>query len=375
MASADGRERDRVNRDLFTAPYRFDFFQAVRLLEHRIREHKRSAEASDSHPHGQRVGEDVHPGDEGVRFRAEASLGFPAAAISEIRRVTRSPGAPSGPHPPEMTVTFLGLTGPSGALPRHYTELLLRRIREKDYALRDFLDLFNHRLISLFYRSWEKYRWPIAWERSQLDHPAAEPDAATRGLHCLVGMGTAGLRGRLNTDDDVFLYYSGHFAHFPRSASALESLLTDHLDMPVQVLQCRGQWLHLDRDDQAFMPSRHEPEGRNNQLGVSLVVGERIWDLQSKFRLRIGPLTWRQFCSLMPNGRALRPLCQIARMYVGPGLDFDVQPVLKPDEVPPCRFAADPEHAAYLGWNTWMPPPATPSPRAIDDAVFQIETI
>ena len=85
---------------------------------------------------------------------------------------------------------FLGLTGPSGALPRHYTELLLQRIREKDFSLRDFLDLFNHRLISLFYRAWEKYNWPVAYERSQLDNPGGEPDPVTRSVYCLVGMGT-----------------------------------------------------------------------------------------------------------------------------------------------------------------------------------------
>src|SRR5262249_16632242 len=110
---------------------------------------------------------------------------------------------------------------------------------------------------------------------------------------CLVGLGTAGLRGRLDVDDNIFLYYSGHFSHFPRSAIALESLLADHLDMPVRVLQCQGQWLRLDPDDQAFMPSARDPGGRNNQLGVNFVVGERTWEVQSKFRLRIGPLTWR----------------------------------------------------------------------------------
>jgi type VI secretion system protein ImpH len=274
-----------------------------------------------------------------------------------------------------MIVTFLGLTGPAGVLPGHYTELLLQRIRERDYSLRDFLDLFNHRLISLFYRAWEKYRWPIAYERSQLDDPLKAPDLATNGLYCLTGLGTAGLRGRLDADDEVFLYYSGHFAHFPRSALALESLVGDHQEMPVQVRQCQGQWLHVDPGDQAAMPSVREPEGRNNQLGVNLLVGERIWDVQSKFRLRIGPLTWREFRSLMPNGRSLRPLCQITRTYVGPGLDFDVQPLLKVEEVPRCRFTSDPEQGPYLGWNTWMPLPAVPSSSSLDDAVFQIEAI
>jgi type VI secretion system protein ImpH len=375
MASADGRERDSLSRELFKTPYRFDFFQAVRLLEHLLREQERGRGAREARPDGMGVGRDLDPGDEVVRFRALPSLSFPAGAISEIRRVPLSPDSPTGPRPPEMIVSFLGLTGPAGVLPRHYTEMLLQQIRGRDYALRDFLDLFNHRLISLFYRAWEKYRWPIAYERSQLDDPLKLPDLATQGLYGLVGMGTAGLRGRLDTDDELFLYYSGHFAHFPRSALALESLLGDHLSMLVQVLQCQGQWLHLDPSDQAAMPSAREPEGRNNQLGVNLLVGARIWDVQSKFRLRIGPLNWRQFRSLMPNGQSLRPLCQIARTYVGPGLDFDVQPVLKLEEAPRCRFTPDPEDGPYLGWNTWMPPAAAPSSPFLHDAVFQIDTI
>jgi type VI secretion system protein ImpH len=375
MASADGGKRDSVSRELIQAAYRFDFFQAVRLLEHRLRDDESSRAARDAGAQGQGVGRDLRPRDEAVRFRAQPSLSFPAGAIAEIRQPPLSPETPAGPRPAEMVVTFLGLTGPSGVLPRHYTELLLERGREKDYALRDFLDLFNHRLISLFYRAWEKYRWLVAYERSRLDGPGTEPDLATGGLYCLVGMGTARLRGRLEVDDEVFLHYSGHFAHFPRSASALESLLSDHLDMPVRVLQCRGQWLHLDPDDRAVMPTMRDPDGQNNQLGLNVVVGDRIWDVQSKFRLRIGPLTWRQFRSLMPNGAALRPLCQITRTYVGPALDFDVQPVLMPEEVPPCRFSSDPEEGPYLGWNTWTPTAVTPSCLPVDDAVFQIEAI
>src|SRR5262249_36267283 len=135
------------------------------------------------------------------------------------------------PLPPlEMLVAFLGLTGPQGVLPQHYTALLLRRIREKDHALHDFLDLFNHRAVSLFYRAWEKYRLPFAYERSRLDG-SEEADACTRSLYCLVGLGTGSQRGRLAIDDEAFLFYSGHFAHHPRSASGLEGLLEDYFEL------------------------------------------------------------------------------------------------------------------------------------------------
>src|SRR6202040_296448 len=116
------------------------------------------------------------------------SLNFPPSQIYEVQK---QPDAP-----PLMTVTFMGLTGPSGILPRHYTEMLIRLDREsrtaERYILRNWLDLFNHRLVSLFYRAWEKYRFPISYERSQLDDPLKVPDLATQGVYSLVGLGTTG---------------------------------------------------------------------------------------------------------------------------------------------------------------------------------------
>jgi type VI secretion system protein ImpH len=270
-------------------------------------------------------------------------------------------------------VTFLGLTGTAGVLPYHYTALLLRRVRLKDHALRDFLDLFHHRLLSLFYRAWEKYRLPFAYERSRFDGVAAGADAVTQGLYCLVGLGTAGLRGRLAFDDEAFLYYAGHFAHAPRSAVALECLLADYFAMPVRVEQAHGQWLVLERDDQALMPSAAQPQGRNNQLGRDLVIGERVWEIQSKFRVRVGPLTYCQFRALMPNGDGLRPLCQLARTYAGAEFDFDVQAVLAPAEVVSSRLGSEEDGEAYLGWNTWVRCGAFTQP--VEDAVFALEDV
>jgi type VI secretion system protein ImpH len=320
------------------------------------------------------VGGDQAPEREVVRFRMRPSLGFAASAVSQVRPAVPRTGASDGElPPPEMEVTFLGLTGAAGVMPYHYTSLLLRRVRLKDHALRDFLDLFHHRLLSLFYRAWEKYRLPFAYERSRLDGVAAGADAVSQGLYCLVGLGTGGLRGRLAFDDEAFLYYAGHFAHAPRSAVALECLLADYFEMPVRVEQAHGQWLVLDQDDQALMPSAEHPQGRNNQLGLDLVIGERVWDIQSKFRVRVGPLTYRQFRALMPNGDGLRPLCQLARMYAGAEFDFDVQAVLAPAEVPWCCLGSEEDGEAYLGWNTWVRCDAFTD--VVEDAVFSLEDV
>ena len=162
------------------------------------------------------------PENEAVRFRSQPSLSFPASPIFQIRTqpksAERTDGTPPGSFA-EMVITFMGVTGPIGVLPYHYTALLLRRIREKDFSLRDFLDLFHHRAVSLFYRVWTKYRLPFAYERAKLD-PAGKEDPVTWGLYCLTGMGTGGLRGRRDVDDEALLYYGGHFSHYPLGRGA-----------------------------------------------------------------------------------------------------------------------------------------------------------
>jgi type VI secretion system protein ImpH len=352
-----------VSQRLLDEPQAFDFFQAVRLLERVVRERGRGGEPRPVRA----VGGDQHPGLELVRFRSLPSLGFPASAVAGVSL----PQADGEPPPAEMLVAFLGLTGPCGVLPEHYTALLLRRLRDKDTALRDFLDLFHHRLTSLFYRAWEKYRLPFTHERHRLESSEGE-DLPTAALYCLVGLGTPGLRGRLDADDQAFLYYAGHFAHEPRSAAALEALLEDYFEMRLEVQQLQGQWLVLEPEDQSRVPGPDCPAGRNNALGVDLVVGERVWDVQTKFRLRVGPLTFAQFRRMMPSGDGLRALCQMTRFYVGPEFDFDVQAVLLPEEVPSCQLGGE-GAGACLGWNTWVR--SQPFRHDVDDAVFVLETI
>jgi type VI secretion system protein ImpH len=350
MAAADRGKSAALSEQLLGEPHRFNFFQAVRLLEHLARERAGQDPAGPRYP----VGGDQPPEREVVRFRALAALSFPAASVGQSRPPAAGEQGNGAGAPFELVVSFLGLTGPAGVLPFHYTRQLLQRLRAKDTSLRDFLDLFNHRLVSLFYRAWVKYRLPFAFERSRLDPGSTGTGLMEQGLYSFVGQGTGGLRGRLGCPDEVFLHYSGHLAHYPRSAIALECLLTDYFEVPVRVEQLQGQWLTVEPDDRSLMPGPAHPRGRNNQLGVNLLVGERVWDVQSNFRLRVGPLSYRQFLGLLPSGPGLRPLCQIARWYVGPEFTFDVQLVLRAADVPPCRLVPGGEDAPCLGLNTWV---------------------
>lgn len=389
MGSTGRRDRAPVSTQLLQEPYRFDFFQAVRVAERMARERQAAPVADEAQRtrlpspvagegHGgkaaQPVGYEGSPHEESVRFRALPSLSFPPSAVHEVRvpQASEVSHAPNEPLPLEMVVSFMGLTGPQGVLPHHYTSLVINRVRKRDFALRDFLDLFNHRAISLFHRAWEKYRFALGYERAllagdkqRLPSPAAGEEQGVRGrnapedlftqcLFSLVGLGTGGLRRRNQFDDDVFLYYAGLFAHYPRSALSLEQMVADFFQLPVAIRQFQGQWLRLGDDDLSCLPSARRPAGLNTALGTSVVIGERVWNIESKFRLRLGPLTYRQFRSFMPSAELLRSLSHLVRCYVGPQFDFDVQLVLKAPEVPWCRLGGDGTDPACLGWNTWV---------------------
>jgi len=313
----------------FEEGYRFDFFQAVRLLER-------------LYPERQPIGHSASPAEEVVRFRARLALSFPPSAIHEITQ------AADAAQPAQMTVAFMGLTGLLGVLPRHYTELLLERARRKDWTLRDFLDIFNHRLIALFYRAWEKYHLPIVYEGAAWRHQ--ENDRCSQYLFDLIGLGTQGLRGRMGVADKGLLFYTGLLAQHPHSASALVGFLQDYFGMPVDVVQFMGQWLALAPESR----SRLGPGEAQNALGVSAIAGARVWDQQAKFRLRLGPLTFAQFCQFLPTGSAFRQLVQLSRFFAGQEQDFDVQLALQASDVPYCRLGLRGEGAPRLGWSAWL---------------------
>jgi type VI secretion system protein ImpH len=302
--------------------YGFDFFQAVRILE-RV------------YPLRKAVGRDSEPDNEVVRFRTRASLDFPASQIHQIS------GNGNLERPPEMTVAFMGLTGPLGVLPVHYTELILDRTRYHDHALWDFLDMFNHRMLSLFYRAWEKYRFPVAYERG-------EEDRFTEYLFDIVGLGTGGLRGRLSLPDQGLLLYSGLIAQRPHSASASAAILSDYFGVPWRIEQFYGQWLKLDEESLTRLGTA------NSELGMSTVAGNRVWDIQSKFRVKLGPLTFAQFKSFLPIGSAFKPAADLMRLLAGIEFDFDLQLILKAEEVPACVLTTRAKHRPSLGWTSWL---------------------
>ena len=313
-----------LNQELNDAPYRFEFFQAVRLLE-KIFPEKRP------------VGREAMPNEEIVRFRSRISLDFPASEIHEFRESTDEK---TGEQKMEMLVNFMGMVGTSGVLPSHYTDLVLDRIRHRDTAMWSFLDIFTHRAVSLFYRAWCKYRFPIGYERGN--------DDFTAYLFDIGGLGTKGLRGRMSLTDESLLPYIGLIAQKPHSSSALENILSDYFGAKAKIKQFFGQWIALDSADFTKLGKK------NSQLGESAIAGTQIWEQQSKFRVRLGPLTFKQFQAFLPNGSAHQPLKSIIRFMTGLEFDFDVQLLLKNKQVPGSILTTRAQRKPMLGWTTFL---------------------
>lgn len=320
-------------------PQEFEFFQLVRLL-------------AQLEPDREPVGCFVSPSKEVARFTANPASAFPASQVQSVEWPETGQ--------PKVTVNFLGLNGPSGVLPLYYTELVVERLRAKDTTLRGFLDIFNHRLISLFYQAWEKYRFPIAYERG-------ERDRFSHHLLDLIGLGTQGLQDRQDLPDDALLYYSGLLSLQPRSATALRQILSDYFDVPVEIEQFAGAWQALDPDAQCCFDKANT---YSEQLGAGAIVGDEIWDQQSGVRVRIGPLSVRQYLDFLPNGTAYGPMKALTQFFSGGEIDFEIQLVLKHEEAPACELGQTGETAPLLGWTSWAA--SRPLERDPDDAVLRI---
>ncbi|HUQ95328.1 MAG TPA: type VI secretion system baseplate subunit TssG [Bryobacteraceae bacterium] len=327
MATPSGTANTDVKQPVLSGairqtPWEFKFFQCVRWLQ-RIQTHRGY------------IGKFYPPSREVVRFHANPSPSFPPSELFKLE------------WPQEgaihVTVNFMGLFGPMGVLPLYYTEYIMGRHRAKDTGVSAFLDIFNHRMISLFYQAWEKYRFYVAYERG-------ERDRLSQYLLDLIGLGTVGLQNRQDVRDDSLLFYSGLLSLLPRSALGLQQILSDFFDVPIHVEQFVGAWYPLEKNSICRF---NRADSYSEQLGVGAIVGDEVWDPQSGIRVRVGPLTLLQYLDFLPNGSGYKPLKALTTFFTNGEISFEMQLVLKREEVPSCELGALGDAGPRLGWVTW----------------------
>ena len=140
-------------------------------------------------------------------------------------------------------------------------------------------------------------------------------------------------------------------------------------DLAVRVDQFIGQWLVLDPEGRTSL----RLQGGNNQLGVDAIIGSRVWHTQSRFRVRLGPMTWPRFCAFLPHGRASREVLALTRFFVGLALDFEFRLVVRAVEIAPSQLGSTGPLATRLGWSTWLV--TRPATRDADDVRLDAEAL
>lgn len=325
MATESGRDSASLREALFERAPAFEFFQAVRLL-HKLR------------PERAAVGRNADPDDEVIRFRSDTSFAFPEGDI-------RSISAGEAGEPDEMIVKFLGISSPSsfGSLPTPYIEEVRRLERvEKSPAMREFFDLFNHRLTSLFYRAWERTRLPVL-------HDLGGKNPFEAALLAIVGLLGPAFDRRMPMDQTILLARAGLLAMNPAPAIAIEAAVESLFAVPSRIQQ--------------FLPSRYPIEpgdqnrlGRMNaRLGCDLNLGEEVLLVQSRFRVSVGPMDGPRFHDLLPGTEGFRALSSVVRFASGAERDFELQLILEAADVPETRLGGDASAPpSRLGLTSWL---------------------
>ena len=325
MAEQDRTTDHPLIEDLLRRAQDYSFFQLVTLVERLCR--PRAAVGGEGPAEG-----------EALRFRPELSFAFPVSDIAGLEKSRMQPLRF------RVTTTFLGLYGTTSPLPPFYTEDLMAQ-EEGEEAVRSFLDLFHHRLLSLFYRSWVKYRYHIQFEPSGGD-PFSQRMLAFRGL------GAKEVAEKTGLPVSRLLRYAGLFSQRPRSASALEGMLSDFFEgIEVRITQCTGRWVAIPREQQSTLG------GQNCVLGRDCALGNRVINRQSSFRLTMGPMSHDTFVSLLPGSKGMERVEALIRLFVQDRFDADLELLMPEEGIPTFRLLSKEGDGprCRLGQTSWLP--------------------
>ena len=345
MATENRSSARSLKRALVELPQRFEFYEAVRLLERAL-------------PHRAPVGGDSNPRDEVVRFRSRVALSFAIGDISHLE-IPDAPASADDPElPADMIVDFFGAATAAmhGSLPVPYIVKVLEEQTDGRRGLREFLDLFNHRMTSMLYRAWKKSRLAMM-------HESPGQSMFEVALFSLIGMGTPHLRDRVGVDDRALLSRAGLLMRTPAPPAAIEALVRSYFGVPAEVEPFIPSWYPIEPDDRSRLGLG------NASLGQDAVLGGEVMLLQAKFRVRIGPLTRDQYERMLPHGEAFPALWRAVRLAAGPDLDFDFRLVLAAAEVPRLRLETNSARPARLGGSTWLA--TRPLARDADHAILR----
>jgi type VI secretion system protein ImpH len=320
MDSESGNQTYALKLRFLENPVGLSFFQAARRVECHF-------------PNIPRIGHALRSSDEPLQFCQEPSLSFAPATLQRYIQPTET-------SKPRLVVNFLGLLGPQGPMPLHITDYIHdRELNHDDHTLARFFDIFNHRMISLFYRAWACNRQTVSYDRSHEDRFSVY-------IGSLIGIGTESFCRRDTVPDRAKLHFSGHLGCQTRHAEGLRAILSAYFGIQTVIEEFVGQLIQIPENYRCRLAGSVDTA----TLGINTVVGSQVWDFQQKFRIVMGPMTLEKYRQMLPGEKRYAIFKDWVRNYVGDVLCWELQLILKAAEVPVIRLGESGE----LGWTTWL---------------------
>jgi type VI secretion system protein ImpH len=280
-----------------------------------------------------RLGASARPAEDALRIGQSPELGFAPASLAALQ-----PG--ENGQPAKLNTWLFGMFGPSGPLPLHLTEHAHgRAMHHRDTTFARFVDVFHHRLATLFFRAW-------AASEPTVSHDRPHADDFGRQVASLAGYGMASLRDRDAMPDMAKLHFVGRLASHARNPEGLVAILGGFFGVTVSLEEFVPSWV-------ALPPASLCKLGTNptsGTLGTTATLGARVRLYHHRFRLRLGPMTLAQYERFLPGHPSMRRLVPVVRNYVGDELSWNVNLLLRHDEVPQVRLG----RAGKLGWTSWI---------------------
>lgn len=335
MSTTKRRETAGLIQQLLDEPHRFEFFQAVLLLERLLAERGLAAETALF---------------DFLRFKNSVSQRFPASEIESVQ-ICGETGQPRSATEQALfaaldqgrfdciaiTPTFIGFLGTHGVLPSHYGERIAAHQHvERNAGAISFLDIFSNRMVALFYHAWRKHR-P---ELSHLPGKRGELSSLMRSL--------GGSRAQA-VPDRVAAYYTAAFAHRPVSPVVIENVLNDYFNVPVEVVPHTGRWHALQERFQTALGTQ------NCALGAGAVLGARMWRRDEVVVIRLGPLSKQQYDGFLKDSAGAIALKNMLAMFETPILLYEVQLILHAEDVKGITLSASaPNGGSRLGIDAFL---------------------
>lgn len=300
-------------------PGSFAFAQAIDLVKRRLRQ------------------EGVDDPDKAILFRVNPNLSFPAGDIESITFHGESHETRA-----EVILNLMGLHGSASPIPAYFTEFVAQH-QDGQNTLRDFFDIFNHRLVSILYEVWQKYRYYRRYERDSRD-------TLSGYFLGFIGMGQKDMRRSSHLHWVRLLAYAGLISFKKNAVGSMESVLQHYFShRALAIIPCIPRSVEIPEDQLNRLGQA------NSSLSINCLIGFSVPDQTSKFRIRIYSLNWERFNAFLPDGRIFSELKSLVRFTMPTRLIFDVELCLLPEDIPPMRIGK--QSLNRLGWSSWLGDP------------------